>query len=608
MAADETARRAILVLGMHRSGTSAVAAALQAMGVPLGDDLLTPAEDNPGGYFEHADAVTAHEELLARLGRGWDDVRALPAGWMELEAGKRAASAVGALVSQPFARGSLWAVKDPRLCRLLPLWSTVLRATGVEPRYLMVLRHPDEVAASLARRNDFPLEYGHLLWLMYVLEAERESRRGLRCVLTYDALLADPVRSLERVGQRLQVIWPTLPEEAGLQGLLDPARRHHQANPGDSVSDTIRAGNLALYAELATPTGVEEWPALSSHVQRLQEWRMRHAPWLDAAGTALARSRLHALESMQAQQRMSDALGRAEAISFAHLSDAEALDARLHRADEALRRAQDLVAEQQDQLRALDARARATDVALEEAKTLAVARQQELQVMDARARTADAALESAQHLAETRLAEIRSLDARARATDVALEEAKKLAMERQQELKAMDARMQMSAAALREAQALVQARQEELASVDQRLFATDSALHKATALAVAAQAEVAMLDARLRATDAALGDATAMAMERLTQLGVLQSAVEAAAGAHNATRTELEALHVRFSTERAQSAQQLGAVRTQVEELTREITEREARLQALLTSASWRITRPLRWLARHLGARGRSPS
>ena len=663
MEADSSQRRAILVLGMHRSGTSALAAALQALGVPLGEDLLVPGEDNPGGYFEHAAAVTAHEELLASLGRGWDDVRALPEGWSETEAGKRAASAVCALLSLPFARAPLWAVKDPRLCRVLPLWNRVLRAEDVQPCHLMVVRHPDEVAASLARRNGFPLEYGHLLWLLYVLEAERDSR-GTRCVLTYDALLGDPVGSLRRAGADLGIAWPNRPEDVDLGRLLDPSRRHHRADPENGAAGNIRAGNLALYAALASPSGGDAWPDLDPHVQRLDAWRSRNAPWLEAAGTAISRARLDALEGVRTQRQMTEALERAEALSFARLSDAEALDARLRDADAALQEAQAFATGQQKQLHALDDRVSATDAALEEAKALALARQQELLALDTRMRATDAALKTVQDLAEMRLAELHALDARTRQTDAALEAAKALVVTRQSELEALgkrlrateaalqqatslatirqaelealDGRLRSTDVALREAAALARARQvdvdalgervratdaalekatalaterqAELELLDARVRATDAALEKATALATERQAEVEALDARVRLTDAALGKATALAMERLAQLGSLHDELEKGARAHAATRAELELLSATLSQEREQATNQLENARAEIDALQRDILERDARIRAVLASASWRITRPLRWLAQLLGMRGRPRS
>src|SRR6185312_12242151 len=78
--------RAILVLGMHRSGTSAVTRVLNLLGADLGSRLVAPAADNPAGFWEHADAVKINDDLLQALGRTWYDMRDMPANWLESDA------------------------------------------------------------------------------------------------------------------------------------------------------------------------------------------------------------------------------------------------------------------------------------------------------------------------------------------------------------------------------------------------------------------------------------------------------------------------------------------------------------------------------------------
>jgi len=75
-------RQAILIVGMHRSGTSVLARGLQALGVSIGDNLLPGNEWNPKGYFEHADIVGLNDTLLGLVGRRWDSL-ALPP-WDEM--------------------------------------------------------------------------------------------------------------------------------------------------------------------------------------------------------------------------------------------------------------------------------------------------------------------------------------------------------------------------------------------------------------------------------------------------------------------------------------------------------------------------------------------
>lgn len=215
---------AILVAGMHRSGTSATAGALARLGIALGDRLLAPGEDNPKGYFENERAVGIHERLLRRLGRRWDDVRELPRDWAAGAAARRARQSIERLVRDEFAGERVWAVKDPRICRFLPLWLETLPQVGVEAVVLMVARKPSEVAGSIARRNGWQPELGYLLWLRHVLEAEAASRNTRRTLITYDSLLAQPDRCLADALRTLGVAVPGL--AGGLQSFVEAGQRH----------------------------------------------------------------------------------------------------------------------------------------------------------------------------------------------------------------------------------------------------------------------------------------------------------------------------------------------------------------------------------------------
>src|SRR5271154_2798891 len=116
--------RAVLVLGMHRSGTSAITRGMQMLGVYLGDDFLSPKPDNPTGYWEDRNIYEINEHLLSVLGLKWhgisliDDVR-----WHEPEVEALCAEALEYLRSQ-FIDHSFWGFKDPRTIRLLPFWQS----------------------------------------------------------------------------------------------------------------------------------------------------------------------------------------------------------------------------------------------------------------------------------------------------------------------------------------------------------------------------------------------------------------------------------------------------------------------------------------------------
>src|SRR5690606_5258574 len=122
--------------------------------------------------------------------------RPLPTQWLESEAAATAAAELESLLREEFDTARLWGVKDPRMCRLLPLWLPVLECMGVKPVALFVLRHPQEVAASLVARNDWSVGLSRLLWIEHLLDAEAASRDLPRTVLPYEALLEGPEKAL----------------------------------------------------------------------------------------------------------------------------------------------------------------------------------------------------------------------------------------------------------------------------------------------------------------------------------------------------------------------------------------------------------------------------
>ena len=283
---------AVLVLGMHRSGTSAVTRVLNLLGVALGSHMMRPGHDNPSGFWEHGEAVAIHDALLAALGMAWDDPRPLPKGWLRSKAGRSAQQAIAALVQREFTGTALWAVKDPRLCRLVPLWTQVLAAQGISARALLVTRSPVEVARSLGQRNELPFAVGQLLWARHLLEAEAHTRELPRCLISYDALLKDWRATVARVAVELDIALPlSAARNRAINAYLKPQLRHHRV--GDAAGE-VEALVAPLTAALAG--GVDTLNLVAVR-QQARGFAARLAPGsavIDGLGEMLARARQQA--------------------------------------------------------------------------------------------------------------------------------------------------------------------------------------------------------------------------------------------------------------------------------------------------------------------------
>ena len=151
-------KKIIVVLGMHRSGTSALTRGLETLGVSLGENLMPAAEgNNSKGFWEDLEIVALNDALLAEMGMNWHSLGALHTShdWAGLLAGPLAARAEKYL-SEQAGCFALFGIKDPRMSRLLPFWREIFRRCSIEPMFLICNRDPLSVAKSLARRDGFP--------------------------------------------------------------------------------------------------------------------------------------------------------------------------------------------------------------------------------------------------------------------------------------------------------------------------------------------------------------------------------------------------------------------------------------------------------------------
>ena len=161
----------IVVLGMHRSGTSVLAGTLGLLGASLPKNLMPPDASNPKGYFESSAIVTFHDEMLAALGSSWLDFRRLDSAIFDSMPGAAFREGLLDTVRNEYSDAPMFVVKDPRICRFFPLWRNVIESFGAELRVVSVIRNPLEVARSLAQRDELPPRYSSQLWLRHVLKS-----------------------------------------------------------------------------------------------------------------------------------------------------------------------------------------------------------------------------------------------------------------------------------------------------------------------------------------------------------------------------------------------------------------------------------------------------
>ena len=259
---------AIFVLGMHRSGTSAMTRVLNLLGAELGSQLLPAQKDNVKGFWENERIVRLNERILASLGLCWDDVSRMPERWLDRPDIKNYEAEIVNLLQEEFQHTALWAIKDPRVSRLFPLYRRALEKLDVDLKVILMLRDPFEVADSLGVRDGFSVNYSLVLWLRYVIEAELHSRGLARAFVHYPDLLQDWRKCLKQVQEALTIHWPVGLEEVErrIDEFLSPELRHHTTPSDKDVHSALSKLMVMVYRQIREKGNTAE---LSYELDRL---------------------------------------------------------------------------------------------------------------------------------------------------------------------------------------------------------------------------------------------------------------------------------------------------------------------------------------------------
>jgi hypothetical protein len=162
-------------------------------------------ESNPLGHWEPRKIVETHNRFLADAGLGWDDAFEYPRDIFMSGLADAYRDRLAELAAREFGGAELFVLKDPRLSRLMPLWRPVLKSLGAAPHAVIAVRNPLEVADSL-RRRDGRDEYGSLLvWIRYMLAAERDTRDMPRCFVRHEQLVRDWRPVARTISERLAI-------------------------------------------------------------------------------------------------------------------------------------------------------------------------------------------------------------------------------------------------------------------------------------------------------------------------------------------------------------------------------------------------------------------
>lgn len=245
-------KKIYIVLGIPRSGTSAIARSLVSLGVNFGNNLQPADSRNPRGFYEDLD-------VMYTINRGVS--RALNYQWLALDTDPQLFDTDKTLhgfknyaidlIKQKLANDHSWGFKDPRTTEILPFWQDVFKSLDIEDRYVLVIRHPLAAARSLQKFANVDLIHGLILWIKFFSNALHGTENRKRVVVSYESMLQEPQQQLLRLHEKLAIETPVDMNEVKnyAENFIDKALRHHQ-NTDDELLNHAASTIVPMCAKL----------------------------------------------------------------------------------------------------------------------------------------------------------------------------------------------------------------------------------------------------------------------------------------------------------------------------------------------------------------------
>ncbi|MCM2294287.1 hypothetical protein NAC44_18325 [Allorhizobium sp. BGMRC 0089] len=333
----------LVVLGMHRSGTSSVSGVLTRLGGSAPKNIMAADEGNPRGYYESTSMMIFNDDLLSSGGSRWEDWRAFNPEWYQSPVFAEFHRRAKDLVLEEFGNTGLAILKDPRICRFFPFWRHVLTDLDMTTRVVIPVRSPVDVANSLKKIHGMPIAQGLLLWLRHVLDAEYETRSLKRSIFSWKEFRKDWKATADKISKDINLVWPNFTDRSTfeIERFLSSDLVHFE---NEIEGDTWAARAYKALIELAhNPTsnsamrdlddirsaldeaGQMFGPLLIGYEVTLEDIRARHSELqktqqTDANELEVLRSRIGALdvELAQAAQQSADLRNQLDALRLEH--------------------------------------------------------------------------------------------------------------------------------------------------------------------------------------------------------------------------------------------------------------------------------------------------
>ena len=641
---EKSARPALFVLGMHRSGTSAITGALRHSGVWVGEETeLTDANvENPLGFWERRDIRDLCDQMLHSAGADWWKVASFEPKAIPRTALAEQRRKFEKIVSE-LDKYQAWVIKEPRLCLLLP----ILRHYVKNLVCIHIHRNPLEVARSLQTRNGFSISAGLALWEVYNLHALKASEGLPRISLTYESIMQHPVETLNALVKELDGFGgghPIKPDSGLIERFID-LDLYHQRATDEETEDYLLPSQHALWLRLRSgeafdgdlniPVAEATKQALfdlesvevsfnlhndrANELSATLETRDERVEALEAS-VGLLRNNLEArderigtledsrtrlkgsLEERAATLKVRDERIKALEDSRARLmSNLEQRTATLKTRDERISALEASVGLLRSSLEARDERISALEASVGLLRSSLEARDERISALEAsvgllrssleardeRISTLEASVDLYRSNLEERTATLKARDERISALEASVDLYRSNLEERTATLKARDERISALEASVGLLRSSLEARDERISTLEASVDLYRSNLEERTATLKAR-------DERISALEASVGLLRSSLEARDERISTLEASVDLYRSNLEERTATLKARDERVSALEGS----LSLYRINLEKRNATLKLRDKRLSDLYNSTSWKITAPLRSLSR----------
>ena len=273
--------RSVIILGMHRSGTSCLTGSLHEAGLHLGD-VNQRSRCNEKGTRENLGFMELNDALLATVDAAWNNPPKKNVVWRTEHLAWRRR------LIEATAQPPVWGFKDPRTIFTLDGWLEALP----DAQLIATFRNPYAVAQSLNKRNDIPLEHGLELWRAYNERLLEICRRRKIAVINFDW-------SVERYKRGLEVLCSEICLDAPANGFkfFESKLRRNKPRSHGELPAPLRAMHRRLqYEARRTMRDKRFGKTASYHLSSHPNRDATGSKWISAAGaTPLAKIHAHSM-------------------------------------------------------------------------------------------------------------------------------------------------------------------------------------------------------------------------------------------------------------------------------------------------------------------------